>query len=305
MTAIVINNYSKQYGEIHAVREINLEISGGELFGLIGPDGSGKTTLMRTLATLLMPSTGSLLIGEMDTAKEPAAIRAILGYMPQRFSLYQDLTVAQNLNFFADLFQVEDKERSKRMEQLYQFSRLLPFRDRRAGALSGGMKQKLALSCALIHTPRVLLLDEPTFGVDPVSRQEFWEILHEINKQGTTILVSTAYMDEADQCDRVALMFEGQIKGLDTPANLHAKYQYPLFLIETSELRTLDRYLREHPQVHDSQMFGDALHVSFSEDPDETFWRETDQNIPGGIRRRQKIDPSIEDIFLSLMGGKP
>jgi len=302
MTSIVINNFSKQYGEIQAVEDLNLEISGGELFGLIGPDGSGKTTLMRTLATLLMPSTGQLLIGDMDTAKEPAAIRAILGYMPQRFSLYQDLTVAQNLNFFADLFQVEQHERDQRLEQLYRFSRLLPFKNRRAGALSGGMKQKLALSCALIHTPRVLLLDEPTFGVDPVSRQEFWEILHEINKQGTTILVSTAYMDEADQCDRVALMFEGRIKGTDTPANLRGKYKYPLYLIDASDLRALDHYLNDHPQVHDSQMFGDALHVSFSNDPDEAFWRDVEQNISGGIRRRHKIDPSIEDIFLSLMG---
>ena len=166
------------------------------------------------------------------------------------------------------------------------------------------MKQKLALSCALIHTPRVLLLDEPTFGVDPVSRQEFWEILHEINKQGTTILVSTAYMDEADQCDRVALMFEGRIKGTNTPANLRGKYKYPLYLIDASDLRALDHYLNDHPQVHDSQMFGDALHVSFSNDPDEAFWQDVEQNISGGIRRRHKIDPSIEDIFLSLMGDR-
>ncbi|MEZ4763313.1 MAG: ABC transporter ATP-binding protein [Calditrichia bacterium] len=210
MSAIEITNFSKSFGETRAVKNVSLSVKPGELFGLIGPDGAGKTTLMRAICTLLLPDDGQIQVRGMNTREAIADIRAILGYMPQRFSLYQDLSVEQNLRFFADLFNVPAEERAARMKRLYQFSRLGNFNKRLAGQLSGGMKQKLALSCALIHTPEILVLDEPTFGVDPVSRKEFWEILHEIRKEGTTILVSTAYMDEADQCERVALMFNGE-----------------------------------------------------------------------------------------------
>lgn len=235
MAAIEIIDFVKKYDTIEAVKGINLSVEKGGLFGLIGPDGAGKTTLMRAVCTLLLPDEGSIHVNGFDTKKHFTQIRSILGYMPQRFSLYQDLTVAQNLKFFADLFQVPLEEQKIRLAELYQFSRLEPFKNRLAGALSGGMKQKLALSCALIHTPEILVLDEPTFGVDPVSRDEFWKILHTIREKGTTILVSTAYMDEANLCDRVALFFDGIIQITDKPDNLRAQYKYPLFQIKVKE----------------------------------------------------------------------
>jgi len=301
MFDIEVINFSKAFKDITAVDNISFNVNRGELFGLIGPDGSGKTTLMRTLATLLLPTAGTLHIKNMDVTQKIMAIRSILGYMPQRFSLYQDLSVEQNLHFFADLFQVSQEERGDKLEQLYNFSRLGPFKNRQAGALSGGMKQKLALSCALIHTPEILLLDEPTFGVDPVSRYEFWNILHSIQKNGTTILVSTAYMDEANQCDRVALFFDGKIKAIDSPSTLRQQYPHPLYLIEAMDIRKITEKLGRFDLIHTVQMFGDTLHVSFLQDPDDDFWRRLESEEPGQIKNRQKIDPSIEDIFLNLM----
>jgi ABC-type multidrug transport system ATPase subunit len=304
MYDIEISDFTKNYSTTRAVDNISMKVKRGELFGLIGPDGSGKTTLMRTLATLLFPTSGTVTIRNMDITTHITEIRAILGYMPQRFSLYQDLTVEQNLHFFADLFQVPDRERPGRLEQLYHFSRLGAFVNRKAGALSGGMKQKLALSCALIHTPDVLLLDEPTFGVDPVSREEFWNILHIIKEQGTTILASTAYMDEANQCDRVALLFNGRIRALDTPENLRKKYPHPLYLLEDSDLRKLNEHLRDEEQIHSIQLFGDTLHVSFYKDPDSSIFSEIARKYNKTGLRWQKIPPSVEDIFLSLMEEK-
>ena len=302
MSEIEIRNFTKTYaGGTPAVKDISLSVNRGEIFGLIGPDGAGKTTLLRTLATLLVPTKGTLILREMDVTKHIAGIRAILGYMPQRFSLYQDLSVEQNLNFFADLFEVVPSERPERLERLYQFSRLEPFKNRKAGALSGGMKQKLALSCALIHTPDILLLDEPTFGVDPVSRQEFWQILHSIQKDGTTILVSTAYMDEATQCDRVALLFDGKIQAMDAPQRLRDNYQYPLYTIESSELRQLAQTLSQIEQIHSVQLFGDSLHVSFYQEPEESFWQTLETKTNNEAIKRNKIEASIEDVFLSLM----
>jgi ABC-2 type transport system ATP-binding protein len=302
MSEIEITNFTKIYADgSPAVDDISFNVSKGEIFGLIGPDGAGKTTLMRTLATLLLPTQGQLILKKMDVTKQIPEIRAILGYMPQRFSLYQDLSVEQNLNFFADLFEVPISERPARLERLYQFSRLESFRNRKAGALSGGMKQKLALSCALIHTPKVLLLDEPTFGVDPVSRQEFWQILHSIQEEGTTILVSTAYMDEATQCDRVALLFDGKIHAIDTPNALRGNYGYPLYSIVSSDLRKLSKYFSTNEQIHSVQMFGDTLHVSFKTNPGENFWQRLKTDMDHEIQNWQQIEPSIEDVFLSLM----
>ena len=302
MSEIEITNFTKIYADgPPAVDDISLSVNKGEIFGLIGPDGAGKTTLMRTLATLLLPTQGQLIVKKMDVTKQIPEIRALLGYMPQRFSLYQDLSVEQNLNFFADLFDVPVSERPARLERLYQFSRLESFKNRKAGALSGGMKQKLALSCALIHTPEVLLLDEPTFGVDPVSRQEFWQILHSIQEEGTTILVSTAYMDEATQCDRVALFFNGKIHAIDSPHALRGNYKYPLYSIVSSDLRKLSKYFATNEQIHSVQMFGDTLHVSFKTNPGEKFWQTLKTDMDHEIQNWQQIEPSIEDVFLSLM----
>ena len=301
MSAIEVNNFKKKYDETEAVKGISLTVEDGELFGLIGPDGAGKTTLMRAICTLLVPDEGSILVRGMDVTKNITDIRAILGYMPQRFSLYHDLTVTQNLRFFADLFQVPTDEQEKRLIELYRFSRLKPFKDRLAGALSGGMKQKLALSCALIHTPDILVLDEPTFGVDPVSRDEFWQILHNIRDQGTTILVSTAYMDEANQCDRVALFFDGKIQSINNPDTLRAQFKYPLFQIQAQNMNQIITLFKSLTDVHTIQKFGDTLHISFKKLPDESQWHNWQRQAEGNLLAWEQIDPSIEDIFLEHM----
>jgi len=301
MSAIIIKDFFKSYGTIEAVKGINLSVNDGSLFGLIGPDGAGKTTLMRAVCTLLLPDKGTIHVNGLDTKKDIIKIRSILGYMPQRFSLYQDLTVEQNLKFFADLFQVPLKEQEARAAELYQFSRLEPFKNRLAGALSGGMKQKLALSCALIHTPEILVLDEPTFGVDPVSRDEFWKILHTLREKGTTILVSTAYMDEANLCDRVALFFDGEIQITDNPENLKTKFKYPLFQITVKELNPVIKLFETAKEVHTIQKFGDSLHISFLTVPDQKRWEELKIETKGNLISWEQIEPSIEDIFLEMM----
>ena len=301
MNTIEIKDFVKNYGEVEAVKGINLTVTKGSLFGLIGPDGAGKTTLMRAVCTLLLPDQGSITVNGLDTKKDVLEIRSILGYMPQRFSLYQDLTVAQNLRFFADLFQVPIKEQEKRLAELYQFSRLEPFKNRQAGALSGGMKQKLALSCALIHTPKVLVLDEPTFGVDPVSRDEFWDILYSIREQGTTILVSTAYMDEANLCDKVALFFNGKIQSIDTPDKLKSHYNFPLYEIVVNDQNSMIEVLESEKDTHSIQKFGDSLHISFLSEPDNSWWNELKSKSNDNLTSWRKIEPSIEDIFLDMM----
>jgi ABC-2 type transport system ATP-binding protein len=300
MNAIVIQNFYKQYGDFRAVSDVTLSIKRGELFGLIGPDGAGKTTLMRSICTLLVPSSGKIYVNGMEVRENVHKIRSILGYMPQRFSLYQDLTVEQNLQFFADIFKVPFQEREKRLGQLYKFSRLEPFKKRYAGALSGGMKQKLALSCALIHTPDILILDEPTFGVDPVSRVEFWDILRLIQKEGTTIFVSTAYMDEADQCERVALMHKGTIFAVEQPAKLKKQFIHPLYKVDAQKLRVVQDFFQSNAQVRNTQLFGDSLHVSFEENPSQEDWVSWQKKTEGLIVGWETITPSIEDVFLDL-----
>jgi len=302
MKAIEVQDFRKSYGKVEAVRGVSFAVETGEIFGLIGPDGAGKTTLLRTVCTLLQPDAGAVRVGGWDVTRDIREIRSRLGYMPQQFSLYPDLTVQQNLQFFAELFQVSQKERARRLEQLYRFSRLELFKNRRAADLSGGMKQKLALSCALIHTPEILILDEPTYGVDPVSRQEFWQILHEIQSEGTTILVSTAYMDEAEQCDRVALIFEGKILGESTPQHLKARFPYPLFQVRGKHLRELRDFFQDLPHVQTIQMFGDTLHLSFSRSPGSEDWQQWREQLGGNLIDYQAIEPAIEDVFLHLIG---
>jgi ABC-2 type transport system ATP-binding protein len=258
--------------------------------------------MMRIICTLIAPDSGGITVLGMDGRRQIVAIRSRLGYMPQRFSLYQDLSVEQNLRFFADLFQVPEEERRERMERLYAFSRLAPFKKRKAGALSGGMKQKLALSCALIHTPEVLVLDEPTVGVDPLSRQEFWEILHSIQQEGKTILVSTAYMDEADQCDRVALMHRGTIIMSGTPAEVKAGFRYPLYRVRGRDVRVLRRFFAELPQVHTTQLFGDAVHISFQQPPEERDWAAWQRDSQDNLQSWELHRPSMEDVFMEYSG---
>jgi len=302
MDAIVVENFKKRFGDIQAVDGVSLTVKKGEIFGMIGPDGAGKTTLLRSICTLLTPDSGRILVSGWDSVRQVQEIRRILGYMPQRFSLYPDLTVAQNLQFFADLFQVPEADREQRIKELYRFSRLEPFKNRQAKALSGGMKQKLALSCALIHTPDILVLDEPTTGVDPLSRQEFWEILHSINRRGTTILISTPYMDEANSCHRVALFYKGKIITMGNSEELRSKYRFPLYRIQGSDLRFLRNYFRNLEEIHSTQLFGDSLHISFHEKPTPEQWKKYERETGGKLWSREVQKPTIEDVFLEYMG---
>ena len=236
-TSVSINEISKSYQGVKALDDISLSIDKGELFGFIGPDGAGKTTLFRILTTLLLPDKGNATVEGFDTVKDYKKIRQIVGYMPGRFSLYQDLSVEENLNFFASIFKTTLKENYHLIRDIYK--QIEPFKTRPAGKLSGGMKQKLALSCALIHKPVILFLDEPTTGVDAVSRKEFWDMLDKLKKENITILVSTPYMDEASRCDRVALMQEGKILSVDTPAGIVSSYENPLLAVKSGNMYKL------------------------------------------------------------------
>ena len=298
---ITIENFSKSYGKIQAVDKLSLKIESGELFGLIGPDGAGKTTTMRTLCTLLPLEEGQIRIANLEVRRDVAAIRGILGYMPQRFSLYPDLSVEQNLLFFADLFGVSVAEKAKRLKQLYHFSKLEPFKNRLAKQLSGGMKQKLALSCTLIHTPTVLILDEPTTGVDPVSRREFWQILRQLRDDGVTILVSTPYMDEALLCNRVAFMHKGKLLALDDPRFITRHFPYKLYEVVTPSPQLLLPYFKKNVATQSVQVFGDRLHVSFAATLADVVMNQIAQSAPHPIIDMRQIEPGIEDTFMELM----
>ncbi|MBW1942082.1 MAG: ABC transporter ATP-binding protein [Deltaproteobacteria bacterium] len=224
MSFVEVKNVSMRFGSITAVEEVSLQIDEGTIFGLVGSDGAGKSTLLRMIATMITPSAGKISIGGLDVVTQKTGVKHLMGYMPQRFGLYQDLTVEENLNFFMDIFLITGEEREKRRKRYLGFSNLLPFVDRLAGNLSGGMKQKLGLACVLVHQPKVLILDEPTNGVDPVSRQEFWDILMEMRQEGMTILISTAYLDEGEKCDNLALMHKSRILGIDTPEQVQSHF---------------------------------------------------------------------------------
>jgi ABC-type multidrug transport system ATPase subunit len=301
---ITIENFGKSYGDVRAVNGLSLSIHRGELFGLIGPDGAGKTTTMRTLCTLLPLEEGHMHIDGNDVRVAIAMIRSMLGYMPQRFSLYPDLSVEQNLLFFADLFGVPPYEKKKRLQELYHFSRLEPFKNRLAKQLSGGMKQKLALSCTLIHTPKVLILDEPTTGVDPVSRREFWEILKQLRDSGVTILVSTPYMDEALLCNRVAFMHKGRLLAMDEPKAITRNFTDALYEVVTAAPQLVRPYFQKQASCKSVQVFGDRLHVSFGSPLSKEKIKSIVTLSPQPISEMQKIEPGIEDTFMELMKTK-
>ncbi|MDR3340818.1 MAG: ABC transporter ATP-binding protein [Candidatus Symbiothrix sp.] len=280
---------NKRYGDVQALTNIDLEVKKGELFGLIGPDGAGKTSLFRILATLLLANGGIATVDGLDVVRDYKAIRNRVGYMPGRFSLYPDLTVEENLNFFATVFNTTVRENYSLIEDIYR--QIEPFKKRRAGQLSGGMKQKLALSCALIHKPTVLFLDEPTTGVDPVSRKEFWGMLKKLKQQGITILVSTPYMDEAALCDRIAFIQQGEILAIDTPANIVAGFPHKLYAVETDNNYETLKQLRENPAVRSVFSFGDTLHVTF----------DGELKMNPDYSQLKEIEPSIEDCFMELI----
>ncbi len=297
---IALNDLHKSYGATPAVRGLSLGVARGTICGLIGPDGAGKTTTMRILCGLLRPDDGTARVLDHDCVTQARWIKEHLGYMPQRFSLYPDLTVGENLHFFADLFAVPADERKTRDAELMEFSRLGPFRDRRAGRLSGGMKQKLALSCTLIHTPQVLILDEPTTGVDPVSRREFWRILRQLADQGLALLVSTPYMDEADLCHHVVLMHTGQAIAQGTPGEVAAAFPRRLLEITGSDLHAVAGQISDAtiPGVS-VQRFGDRLHVVHDTDAQVAAIRAVLADRDTTVR---PIEAGIEDVFVALMG---
>jgi len=300
MNDIQINSICKSYHAIEALQDITLRVEPGELFGLIGPDGAGKTTLFRILTTLLLPDKGEASVCGLDVVKDMAKIRRIVGYMPGRFSLYQDLSVEENLRFFATVFQTTVEENYDLIRDIYV--QIEPFRKRRAGKLSGGMKQKLALCCALIHRPEVLFLDEPTTGVDPVSRVEFWDMLDKLKKQGITILVSTPYMDEASRCERIALMRDGKILSIDTPANIRASYNKPLWAVRASSMYQLLKDLRVFPDTYSCYAFGDTHHLTL-----KLLRENTEEQLIAYLKEKghsdifiEPIEAGIEDCFMAL-----
>ncbi len=298
--SIHVQSLTKRFGETLALDDVSFDVARGELFGFIGPDGAGKTTLFRILTTLLLADKGICNVEGLDVVKDYRKIRRISGYMPGKFSLYQDLTVEENLKFFATIFGTTIRENYSLVKDIYQ--QIEPFKNRKAGKLSGGMKQKLALSCAMIHKPEVLFLDEPTTGVDAVSRLEFWQMLNRLKESGITILVSTPYMDEAGQCDRVALMQNGRIMTISTPNEVIRNYPLSLFSVKSGDIYQLLSELRLYPGVHSVYAFGQSAHVSFND-------RNIEKEILSDFLKKNHhesvsitpIEATIEDCFMELM----
>jgi ABC-2 type transport system ATP-binding protein len=297
--AIVVDDLKRSFGAVKAIDGISFDVARGELFGLVGPDGAGKTTLLRMLAGILRPDGGDARLNGTSIVSAAEAAKRSIAYMSQRFGLYADLTVSENLDFYADLYEVPRSERPARLERLFRFSGLEPFRDRLAGRLSGGMKQKLGLSCALIHEPEILLLDEPTFGVDPVSRRELWLIVHEMVARGVTAVVSTAYMDEAERFDRVALLHHGRVVALDTPASLQGAAAGTLIGMEVDRPRAARQALEAHPDVLHVTAFGRVLHIAVrnaAADGPRLTAALREAGIEAG--EAATIEPSMEDVFI-------
>lgn len=306
MNAVVVHQIKKSFEGQEVLRSVSFEASKGEIFGIIGPDGAGKTTLFRILTTLLLPDSGSAMVAGDDIVQDYKRIRSNVGYMPGRFSLYQDLSVEENLKVFASIFNTSVEENYDLIKDIYK--QIEPFKKRRAGALSGGMKQKLALSCALIHKPEVLFLDEPTTGVDPVSRREFWDMLYKLKKEGITILVSTPYMDEASRCDRMALMQDGSFLKIGTPDAIIDQYDKILWAVKAKAMYPLLGDLRANGSIDSCYAFGDSHHVTLKKsdgrDSEVTLTRDALRDYLQGRGHEdisiERIRPGIEDCFMEL-----
>jgi len=305
MSAIRTTGLRRTFDDLVAVEGLNLDIAAGEIFGLVGPDGAGKTTTMRMLTGILPPTGGAAEVAGFDVVRHAERLKEHIGYMSQRFGLYPDLTVMENIEFYADIYGVPARGRVEKIDRLLSFSNLTPFKQRLAGNLSGGMKQKLGLACALIHTPRVLFLDEPTNGVDPVSRRDFWRILYQLVREGVTIFVSTAYLDEAERCNRLALLHQGCLLGLGTPDEVKAMMPGALLEVRTAAPRRTASLLRAHLAGASVGLFGDRVHVAV---------RDT-AAAESAIRRLvaaagfeslaiRPIEPSLEDVFVSVLAAK-
>jgi ABC-2 type transport system ATP-binding protein len=303
--AIRSQSLTRKFDSVVAVDQLTFSVKTGEIFGVVGPDGAGKSTLMRLLTGIMEPTSGDAWVGGHHVVKNPEAVKEGIGYMSQRFGLYEDLTVMENIRFFADIYSVPRKEWGDKIDRLLTFSDLTPFKKRLAGNLSGGMKQKLGLVCALIHTPKILFLDEPTNGVDPLSRRDFWRILEQLLRQNVTIFVSTAYLDEAERCHRIALIHEGRLLGMGTPDEVKQMMRGSVIQVRTDEPREAFHLLRKKEGTQTANLFGDRVHV-VSEQPD-TMMEEIRKTLDGaGIQCRgiRVEEPSLEDIFISVLAEK-
>ena len=305
MSAISSHGLRRAFGKLVAVAGLDLDVAYGEIFGLVGPDGAGKTTTMRMLTGILPPTGGGAEVAGFDVVRQSERLKDHIGYMSQRFGLYPDLTVLENLAFYADIYGVPRKELVARTDRLLGFSNLTPFKQRLAGNLSGGMKQKLGLACALIHTPRVLFLDEPTNGVDPVSRRDFWRILYQLVREKVTIFVSTAYLDEAERCNRLALLHEGRLLGLGTPDEIKGMMPGKLLEVCTQAPRRTASLLREQLPDASVGLFGDRVHVA-AQDPESAAARIRQLVAGAGFEPLtiRTIEPSLEDVFVSVIAKK-
>jgi ABC-2 type transport system ATP-binding protein len=300
-SALQLRSLTRRFAAEVAVDALTFDVARGELFGIVGPDGAGKTTTLRMLAGVLPPSSGDATVLDVSVALAPERVKPHIAYMSQRFGLYADLTVRENILFYADLYRVPRAHRAKRLERLYGFSRLGEFQHRLAGKLSGGMKQKLGLCCALIHEPAVLLLDEPTFGVDPISRRDLWLILHQLVAGGMTVLLSTSYMDEAERCDRVALLDHGRVLALDPPNALQQRIGNRLLTVHGNEPRRLRDALRTRPEVARASLFGDAVHVITRGDVRADTLLAFLRDAGHAVRSIEAASPSLEDVFIDLV----
>lgn len=303
MSAIITERLTKRFGPLTAVDNLSLDVAEGELFGLVGPDGAGKTTTMRLLSSIMTPDDGEAWVAGCNVVTQAERVKERIGYMSQRFGLYSDLTVIENVNFYADIYNEPRRGRSEKIDRLLAFSNLTPFRRRLAGNLSGGMKQKLGLVCALVHTPRILFLDEPTNGVDPVSRRDFWRILHQLLQEGVTIFVSTAYLDEADRCQRVGLIHQGRLLACGSPDEVKQLMRGVILEIRTDDPRRAAAVLKEQSPETSVGLFGDRLHL-VTDEPDVAEREARDTLIQAGLQVNdvRQIPPSLEDVFISVLG---
>ena len=305
MYSIQTKDLNKKFGSLTAVKNLTLEVKTGEIFGLVGPDASGKTTTLRMLCGILPPDGGEAEVAGCDIRREAEPLKEKVGYLPQRFGLYGDLTVLENIDFYADLYQVSKKGRKERVERLLRFANLEPFGDRRAQDLSGGMKQKLGLICALIHTPQVLLLDEPTTGVDPLSRRDFWIILYDLLKEGVTILFSTSYLDEAERCNRISMIYEGELLIADTPSAVKAQMKGTILDLRTENNQRSIKRIEGIESIRGVVLSGDKIHV-LVDDPQEgeRVIREVMKREGVQILGLMSVRPSLEDAFVSFVREK-
>jgi ABC-2 type transport system ATP-binding protein len=302
-SAIHTSRLRRVFGDTVAVDALDLDVSEGEIFGLVGPDGAGKSTTMRLLAGILDPTDGDAQVAGFDVRRDPERLKEHIGYMSQRFGLYPDLTVIENIDFYADIYGVRGRDRAERTERLLGFSNLTPFKRRLAGNLSGGMKQKLGLACALIHTPRVLLLDEPTNGVDPVSRRDFWRILNQLLREGVTIFVSTAYLDEAERCNRLALLDRGKILALGTPEEVKARLAGAMWEVHCERPRAAAALIRERKPQAAVALYGDRIHV-VAPDGNDRDLRALLEDAGFPVKDMRRIEPSLEDVFIAVLAAQ-